>query len=449
MDKGIDKCWPAGSAKTSPSYVWRDVLVAVLETYPPVGTDWQQAVMTPIGQDAAEHSTVYSRSGEGEDLYDIENMYDMLGEDNDAYDTMDGDFAEDEDAKSFSSFVYASEFLPQARPSPSVCSVYTEPLLSARAAETSFQWSGDCDGVATDNRATEHFSISSPRDEHAVQVTRETEISTSSQRECWDGETCFAVVGKRPPTVQMSAADSEVSTSCSVAATPFGSVRVPVLRQAESVKFDEKASNASAKLTQLHQGRSISMSGRFPLCGGQTPTWLPTSQTWKASGSVSANVGTRRCSHETSTPLCHSMACKPGPPRAGRCSLSKYAQQPTAQEVKAHITSTTEVPSVSCTKGHPLVLAVPKQIINPWLCDGCQLIHESYSEAARFRCALCDYDLCESCHSSRLHARCSPQPSLSQQQSLKPMYIEAASYARVRCVSETPLTPRRFVCMRR
>jgi acetoin utilization deacetylase AcuC-like enzyme len=49
------------------------------------------------------------------------------------------------------------------------------------------------------------------------------------------------------------------------------------------------------------------------------------------------------------------------------------------------------------------------QLLNPWACDGCQLVHESCSAAPRFRCDQCDFDLCQSCHSNSMHSRCPSQ----------------------------------------
>lgn len=55
-------------------------------------------------------------------------------------------------------------------------------------------------------------------------------------------------------------------------------------------------------------------------------------------------------------------------------------------------------PLGACPKGHTLRLSVTKVGTN-WICDGCERNSDSFSEAGRYRCDECDYDLCLRCRS--------------------------------------------------
>jgi hypothetical protein len=56
-----------------------------------------------------------------------------------------------------------------------------------------------------------------------------------------------------------------------------------------------------------------------------------------------------------------------------------------------------------CPRGHSLtVFAKGENQGPPWICDGCEYKSDSAADVGRFRCAQCDFDLCEACP-SQLH----------------------------------------------
>lgn len=65
----------------------------------------------------------------------------------------------------------------------------------------------------------------------------------------------------------------------------------------------------------------------------------------------------------------------------------------------------------TCPIGHVLMAVAGEDSECAWICDRCSVEHSVFSERGRYRCPLCDYDLCEFCYAA---------PSCSQQGSSKP-----------------------------
>jgi hypothetical protein len=103
-----------------------------------------------------------------------------------------------------------------------------------------------------------------------------------------------------------------------------------------------------------------------------------------------------------SAPTSESLQC---PPQAAASALMQDLQNMSVKEIKAAITSQSGQPT--CGNGHRLVRNLED---NGWACDGrdlpggCKRGCTGFRQSAgwgRYRCATCDYDLCDRCYEAR------------------------------------------------
>mmetsp|Transcript_96916 Transcript_96916/g.278382 ORF Transcript_96916/g.278382 Transcript_96916/m.278382 type:complete len:699 (+) Transcript_96916:62-2158(+) len=104
----------------------------------------------------------------------------------------------------------------------------------------------------------------------------------------------------------------------------------------------------------------------------------------------------------------------------------------------------------ACPSGHVLMAAAGEDSKSAWICDKCSIDHSGCSEHGRYRCPLCDYDLCESCYaapSCSQHGSSNPPsspPSIARSNPLapcpKPLPLSAQRPADVKPMARAPGT---------
>mmetsp|Transcript_136425 Transcript_136425/g.435564 ORF Transcript_136425/g.435564 Transcript_136425/m.435564 type:complete len:667 (-) Transcript_136425:53-2053(-) len=104
----------------------------------------------------------------------------------------------------------------------------------------------------------------------------------------------------------------------------------------------------------------------------------------------------------------------------------------------------------TCPSGHVLMAVAGEDSKSAWICDKCSIDHNGCSEHGRYRCPLCDYDLCESCYaapSCSQHGSSNPPsslPSIARSTPLapcpKPLPLSAQRPADVKPMAHAPGT---------